>query len=877
MAPKASHVVAKALGIRLQEHDPFRELDRPGASMMSDRTDHSFVEESPRVLDHLNSLIPSGKELYRYLISLFPFLSWIGHYNLQWLIGDLVAGITIGAVVVPQGMAYAKVANLEVQFGLYSSFMGVLIYWFFATSKDITIGPVAVMSQLTGGIVADLATTLPDVPGHVIASALAILAGAIVLFIGLARCGWIVDVISLTALSAFMTGSAINIAVGQMPALMGITGFPTRDAPYLVFIHTLQGLPRTTLDAAMGLTALAMLYSIRSACSYAAKRWPKHQRLAFFLSTLRTVFVILLYTMISWLVNRGLPKDKVKFKILLDVPRGFQNAAVPVLNQRIASNLVGYLPATVIVLLIEHIAISKSFGRVNNYTIDPSQEMVAIGVTNMLGPFLGGYAATGSFTRTAIKSKAGVRTPFAGVITAVVVLLAIYALPAMFYYIPNASLAAVIIHAVGDLITPPNTVYQFWLVSPIEVFIFFVGVIVTVFSTIENGIYCTVCLSAAMLLFRILRAKGRFLGRVRVASIIDDYVVGDDSRRAAKYGSIAGSPEAPFRNVFLPITHADGSNPEIELDNPYPGIFIYRFSEGFNYTNASHSLEYMTSYIFAHTRRTSPAHFDRPGDRPWNDPGPSRRQRKAAAKAAAEATTTNTQPSLNAHLPTLKAIILDFSSVNHVDITSVQQLIDVRNQLDRYAAPDTVDWHIACISNRWTKRALAAAGFGYPTMRPDVPHLRWKSIFSVAEIGGEQSAAAAAEFEDNEKELQAASESKSLRRPSMQHSGSSSQYHHDVMSNLEAGLQPENYSRGADEGSSEDDSPAGTTATKIAAPALNCGRTVAVHGINRPLFHVDLTSALQSAIANVEARVEVGSQQAKSPGGEETTDSSVDG
>jgi sodium-independent sulfate anion transporter 11 len=234
----------------------------------------------------------------------------------------LPLGITIGAVVVPQGMAYAKLANLEVQFGLYSSFMGVLVYWFFATSKDITIGPVAVMSQLTGGIVADLAVVLPDTPGHVIASALAILAGAIVLFIGLARCGWIVDLISLTALSAFMTGSAINIVVGQVPSMMGITGFSTRDAPYMVLINTLKGLPRTTLDAAMGLSALVMLYTIRGICSFVAKKWPKHQRLAFFLSTLRTVFVILLYTMISWLVNKGLPENEVKFKILLTVPGG---------------------------------------------------------------------------------------------------------------------------------------------------------------------------------------------------------------------------------------------------------------------------------------------------------------------------------------------------------------------------------------------------------------------------------------------------------------------------------------------------------------------------------------------------------------------------
>ncbi|KAL2198956.1 sulfate transporter family-domain-containing protein [Corynascus similis CBS 632.67] len=870
MPPKAGRIAAKALGIKLQEHDPFKELERPGASMKSDQTNHTFVEEPPHVIEYLNSLIPSGKELYDYSRSLFPFLSWIGHYNLQWLIGDLVAGITIGAVVVPQGMAYAKLANLEVQFGLYSSFMGVLIYWFFATSKDITIGPVAVMSQLTGGIVADMAEALPDVPGHVIASALAILAGAIVLFIGLVRCGWIVDVISLTALSAFMTGSAINILVGQIPSMMGITGFSTRDAPYLVFIHTLQGLPRTTLDAAMGLTALAMLYLIRATCSYAAKRWPQHQRLIFFLSTLRTVFVILLYTMISWLVNRGLPQDQVKFKILLNVPRGFQNAAVPVLNKRIASNLASYLPATVIVLLIEHIAISKSFGRVNNYAINPSQEMVAIGVTNMLGPFLGGYAATGSFSRTAIKSKAGVRTPFAGVITAAVVLLAIYALPAVFYYIPNASLAAVIIHAVGDLITPPNTVYQFWLVSPLEVFIFFVGVIVTVFSTIENGIYCTVCLSAAMLLYRILRAKGRFLGRVRVASMLGDHVVGEDTQHGAEYGTFTGSPEAPFRNVFLPITHADGSNPEVELDNPYPGIFIYRFSEGFNYTNASHSLGYMTDYIFAHTRRTNLTNFERPGDRPWNDPGPSRRKLKAAAAAGTNALADE----VDTNLPTLKAIILDFSSVNHVDITSVQQLIDVRNQLDRYAAPDTVDWHIACISNRWAKRALAAAGFGYPTMRPDVPHLRWKSIFSVAEIGGAQSAAAAAEFEDNEKELES-----SNRRHSL-HSHSHSSSHQP---DLEAALSKKptvTLPEGADE-EPPNAVRAATAGTTRPTPALHAGRTVAVHGINRPLFHIDLTSALQSAIANVEARGEDTSEGATSTaevakvGGKDATDAST--
>jgi sodium-independent sulfate anion transporter 11 len=227
---------------------------------------------------------------------------------------------------------------------------------------------------------------------------------------------------------------------------------------------------------------------------------------------------------------------------------------------------------------------------------------VAIGVTNLLGPFLGAYPATGSFSRTAIKSKAGVRTPFAGVITAILVLLAIYALPRVFFFIPTAGLSAVIIHAVGDLITPPDTVYRFWRISPLEVIIFFAGVIVTIFTSIENGIYVTVACSAGILLFRAAKAQGRFLGRVIGHSVIGDHQMGDEG----KYDTLDNDEVASTsRNIFLPIDHQDGSNPEIEVQSPYPGIFIYRFSEGFNYPNANHYLDYLTTYVFKHTRRTT--------------------------------------------------------------------------------------------------------------------------------------------------------------------------------------------------------------------------------------------------------------------------------
>ncbi|KAI0818065.1 sulfate permease [Xylaria sp. FL0064] len=816
------HGLAKVLGIKLDESESER-VTR-GESILSVQTADTFFEEPPTVKEVIASIIPSWRNILDYFLSLFPFLSWIGFYNLQWLTGDLVAGITIGAVVVPQGMAYAKLAELPVEFGLYSSFVGVIIYWFFATSKDITIGPVAVLSTVTGTVVNNVIAAHPeykDVP-WVIASALAVICGAIVLFIGLIRFGWIVELIPVVSQAAFMTGSAINIAVGQLPGLFGITGFSTRDSTYLVFINFLKGLPRTNLNAAIGLTALFLLYAIRSTCTWAAKKYPHRQKIIFFLNTLRSVFVILLYTLVSWLVNMHRRKNPA-FQILGTVPRGFTHAAVPTINTDIISSFASEIPATVIVLLIEHIAISKSFGRVNNYRINPSQELVAIGVTNVIGPFLGGYPATGSFSRTAIKSKAGVRTPFAGVITGVVVLLAIFALTAVFFYIPNAALAAVIIHAVGDLITPPNTVYKFWRVSPLEPIIFFIGVIVTVFTTIEIGIYTTISISFAIFLVRNLRARGRFLGRVQVHSVVGDHVTGIDNVAVSEYGTFRSEPSASAnsRSVFLPIDHQDGSNPGVELTSPYPGIFIYRFSELLNYPSVSSTMEYLVEYIFAHTRRTTLNAYARPGDRPWNDPGPK------------NGGTENTD------LPTLKAVILDFSSVNNVDVTSTQMLIDVRNQLDRYAAPDVVDWHIACIQNRWTKRALVSAGFGYPAVRADGTHSRWKSIFSIAEIGGSESAAAAAEREANEKELAVA---------------------HSRAEDTEAGRSEEIQPSGASSTSASD------SVSKTRNQDQRSPRRAVVHGVNRPLFHVDLTSALQSAIANVEARHESSRQHESGSG-----------
>lgn len=152
---------------------------------------------------------------------------------------------------------------------------------------------------------------------------MAIVAGAIIAFIGFIRIGWIVDFISLTAISAFITGSAFYIAMGQVPGLLGISKqyVDSRAQTYKVVIGTLQNLKHTKLDAAIGLTALLMLYLIKYTFAGLSKKYPTKKKLYFFLNTLRTVFVILLYTMISWLVNRN-HRSKPSFKTLGHVPRG---------------------------------------------------------------------------------------------------------------------------------------------------------------------------------------------------------------------------------------------------------------------------------------------------------------------------------------------------------------------------------------------------------------------------------------------------------------------------------------------------------------------------------------------------------------------------
>ena len=276
-------------------------------------------------------------------------------------------------------------------------------------------------------------------------------------------------------------------------------------------------------------------------------------------------------------------------------------------------------------------AFTAAFGRVNGYKINPNQELIAIGVTNTVGTVFNAYPATGSFSRSALKSKSGVRTPLAGIFTSIVVIVALYGLTPAFFWIPNAGLSAIIIHAVADLVAKPKQVYSFWRVSPLEWVIFMAAVIVTIFTTIEDGIYTSICASAALLLVRIAHPRGYFMGKVTLRSS-------------------GGASDGETRDVYVPLNPKSSlmNVPSVKVTPPPPGIIVYRFEESYLYPNSSILNSKIVDHVKSTYRRGKDMSQVRMYDRPWNDPGPKRGQDENAENLAK---------------PDLKAIVLDLSAV----------------------------------------------------------------------------------------------------------------------------------------------------------------------------------------------------------------------
>jgi sodium-independent sulfate anion transporter 11 len=381
------------------------------------------------------------------------------------------------------------------------------------------------------------------------------------------------------------------------------------------------------------------------------------------------VLLVIISTVIAYGISHNNPKHP-PIKLNGTVPPGLQHVGPPSVDGTLLGTLGPYLPVVILVLILEHVAIAKSFGRLNDYVINPNQELIAIGVSNILGSLFSAYPATGSFSRTAIKAKAGVRTPIAGVFSGCVVILALYVLTPAFYYIPNATLCAVIIHAVADLFSGYKTWKQYWMVSPFEFLIFFSGVVIIFFTTVEIGVYVTVSLSLFILLTRIAHPRFSVLGRVPIVQKDKDAT----------------------KHIYIPVDHPSVHS-RTELNPLPPGIVVVRLEESYTYPNAAYLTDRIIEAGKAVTRRGSAAPLTK-GERNWNDSG--------VADLGKE------------RLPLLRAMVLDFACVSNFDSTALSGLSMARASLDRYAGRP-VQWHFVNVVDSSIRRALHAGGFGGAT------------------------------------------------------------------------------------------------------------------------------------------------------------------
>jgi sodium-independent sulfate anion transporter 11 len=661
---------------------------------------------------------------------------------------------------------------------------------------------------LIGQVVSSIEDERPGVyEAQEIAHAICFLCGLVLLLLGFLRLGWLIEFIPYPPINAFVTAASITIISTQLPTCLGIKGINTREAPYRVYINTLKGLPDAQLDAAIGISSIVLLFAIQNFCSKMEIRQPKKKRMWGMISSLRLTFTVLLYTFISWLVHRTTVEGREKFRIVGHIEKGFSHAGVPVMNMDLFGLVAKEMPALIIILIVEHIAIAKNFGRHYGYTVIPSQEILAQGFANLLSPFVGGYVCTGSFGASAVLTKAGVKTPLAGLFSAMVLVLALYALTAVFYFIPNAALAGLIIHATWNLVTPPHKLYKFWQYSPFEFGIWVVGVVLAIFTNLETSIYVGIALSFALLLIRMARTQGQSQGQARVTRLIPHSK--PPLPTAEMVPSLSSTSrvitDEPTRTVFLPMHGRNAHNPRLKVEPAHPGVFIYRFAESFNYINQAHHIDYLLSHIYTHTRRTVDDDGVPLRDRLWNDaPPPTRKLHDDSA----------TQK------PVLRAVVLDFSTVNVIDVTSVQGLIDMRVTLDRYAAPHAVEWHFAGVMNRWTRRALATAGFGRPSVGNATALEGWcpaytVSVSSATEGGGKHG---------NGGERMHILDGQVSEK-------SSAELHPDVGA--------KNYCKNL---SADDEEAGGVLVTERER------RGEVVSGVDRPFFHVDLTDAVDAAV-----------------------------
>jgi sodium-independent sulfate anion transporter 11 len=568
-----------------------------------------------------------------YLSEKFPVVHWLPHYHPKWLVQDFIGGITIGVMFIPQGLAYAKIATIPVEHGLYSCWVPAALYFLFGTSKELSTGPTSILGLLTAEVVHSLSKE--GYGAAAISSAVCFMVGVFTLAIGLLKLGFLLDFVSAPVLTGWISAVALVILLGQVDSLIGMdvgSGTATIIREILGNLHEIQ-----PLTLAIGLTSIFVLVSLEKI----GKRWGKKSLYIKILGTSRAVVVLVVYTLISFLVNRGRDSEDYKWEVTEVETDGLWAPRVPeasLLNKVIARSF-----APLIAMAVEHLGVGKAFGLRNNYNIDKSQELVFLGVENIVNSLFGAMTTGAAMSRTAVNSECGVRSPVNFLFTAAFIILTLYEFAPALYWIPKATLSAIIIMAVVNLISPPRLFYRYYRMSFIDFTASMLGFWVTLFTSTEIGLATAVGFNIVVTLLRLA-----FPGLIKLSHT---------------------ETENQHWDLPKPTVSTD------TIDVPANAYYI-RFTDDLLFPNAERLKSEIVEAVKVRYEPAITVIDMKSPDRNWNVAAEAKkipRIRKRLGIAP-----------ITADVAELQHVIFDFTMVSFMDVTGALSLIELKMELRRY-------------------------------------------------------------------------------------------------------------------------------------------------------------------------------------------------
>ncbi|WP_448328313.1 SulP family inorganic anion transporter [Sulfitobacter sp. M13] len=433
--------------------------------------------------------IPSAARRY------FPVLDWGRDYDKSALSNDLMAAVIVTIMLIPQSLAYALLAGLPPEAGLYASIAPILLYAVFGTSRALAVGPVAVVSLMTAAALGNIADQ--GTMGYAVAAlTLALLSGVMLLVMGVFKLGFLANFLSHPVISGFITASGVIIAASQIKHLLGIDASGGNLAELLMSIWANLGNVNWT-TVAIGVSATLFLFWVRKGLKPFLRARGVGPRAADVATKAGPVAAVVATTVAVWffdLAGQGV-------KIVGAVPQSLPPLTMPDLSFDLMGNLL--LPAFLISVIgfVESISVAQTLAAKKRQRINPDQELIGLGAANIGAAFTGGYPVTGGFARSVVNFDAGAQTPAAGAYTAVGLAIAALALTPLVFFLPQATLAATIIVAVLTLVDF-TILKKSWSYSKSDFAAVLSTMLITLGSGVELGVTCGVVLSIFLHLYK---------------------------------------------------------------------------------------------------------------------------------------------------------------------------------------------------------------------------------------------------------------------------------------------------------------------------------------------------------------------------------------